>query len=80
VGREEYGVSAGFVEPPETTPGSGFVYSDINFIMLGALVEKLSGRDAGCYTAQHIFAPLKMLHTRFNASAGVEAEDCSHAV
>ncbi|HVN18008.1 MAG TPA: serine hydrolase domain-containing protein, partial [Dongiaceae bacterium] len=31
------------VMPPETTPGSSFIYSDINFIMLGELVEKVSG-------------------------------------
>ena len=53
------------VVPPETTPGSGFVYSDINFIMLGELVEKVSGESLDAYTAQHIFAPLKMLHTRY---------------
>ena len=54
-----------FVEPPETTPGSGFVYSDINFIMMGALVEKVSGETLDEYTRKHIFEPLKMLHTRF---------------
>ncbi len=54
-----------FVEPPETTPGSGFVYSDINFIMMGALVEKVSGETLDAYTAKHIFVPLKMMHTRF---------------
>ena len=54
-----------FVEPPETTPGSGFIYSDINFIMLGALVEKISGEPLDVYTEKHIFAPLKMTHTRF---------------
>jgi uncharacterized protein YbbC (DUF1343 family)/CubicO group peptidase (beta-lactamase class C family) len=54
-----------FVEPPETTPGSGFVYSDINFIMLGALVEKVSGETLDAYTRQHIFAPLKMTRTRY---------------
>jgi uncharacterized protein YbbC (DUF1343 family)/CubicO group peptidase (beta-lactamase class C family) len=53
------------VVPPETTPGSGFVYSDINFIMLGELVEKVSGETLDAYTAQHIFTPLKMPHTRF---------------
>ena len=52
------------VMPPETTPGSGFVYSDINFIMLGELVEKVSGETLDAYTAQHIFTPLKMTHTR----------------
>ncbi len=53
------------VMPPETTPGSGFVYSDINFIMLGELVEKISGETLDAYTEQHIFTPLKMTHTRF---------------
>src|SRR3984893_3808320 len=54
-----------FVEPPETTPGSGFVYSDINFIMLGAVVEKESGETLDAYTTQHIFTPLKMTRPRF---------------
>src|ERR1700726_797897 len=63
-----------FVEPPETTPGSGFVYSDINFIMLGALVEKVSGETLDAYTAQHIFAPLKMTHTRYVPPAARRAK------
>ena len=54
-----------FVEPPETTPGSGFVYSDINFIMLGALVERVSGETLDEYATRHIFAPLKMTRTRY---------------
>jgi uncharacterized protein YbbC (DUF1343 family) len=54
-----------FVMPPETTPGSCFVYSDINFITLGALVEKVAGETLDVYTQQHIFTPLKMMHTRF---------------
>ena len=54
-----------FVEPPETTPGSGFVYSDINFIMLGAVVERVSGETLDAYTTKHIFTPLKMTRTRF---------------
>ena len=53
------------VMPPETTPGSSFIYSDINFIMLGELVEKVSGETLDSYTQQHIFTPLKMLHTRY---------------
>jgi uncharacterized protein YbbC (DUF1343 family)/CubicO group peptidase (beta-lactamase class C family) len=54
-----------FVEPAEQTPGSIFTYSDINFIMLGALVERVSGETLDAYTARHVFAPLKMMHTRF---------------
>lgn len=54
-----------FVMPPETTPGSVWVYSDINFIMLGAVVEKVSGETLDSYTEKHIFSPLKMTRTRF---------------
>ena len=63
-----------FVEPPETTPGSGFVYSDINFIMLGALVERVSGETLDAYATQHIFAPLKMTRTRFVPPAAWRAK------
>jgi uncharacterized protein YbbC (DUF1343 family)/CubicO group peptidase (beta-lactamase class C family) len=54
-----------FEAKPETPPGAGFVYSDINFIVLGALVERVSGGSLDDYVAQHIFAPLKMEHTRY---------------
>jgi len=63
-----------FVEPPETVPGSGFVYSDINFIMLGALVERVSGETLDAYATQHIFAPLKMTRTRFVPPAAWRAK------
>jgi len=63
-----------FVEPPETTPGSGFVYSDINFITLGALVEKVSGETLDEYATKHIFAPLKMTRTRFVPPASWRAK------
>lgn len=46
---------------PETT----FRYSDINFITLGALVEKLSGQTLDQYALRHIYEPLGMTHTRF---------------
>ena len=42
-----------------------FKYSDINFITLGALVEKMSGETLDVYAQQHIFGPLEMTHTRY---------------
>jgi uncharacterized protein YbbC (DUF1343 family)/CubicO group peptidase (beta-lactamase class C family) len=54
-----------FSEKPENPPGSRFVYSDINFITLGALVERVSGESLDHYAQTHIFAPLGMIHTRF---------------
>ena len=46
-------------------PGTHFEYSDINFITLGALVEKISGQALDVYAQEHIFTPLHMTHTRY---------------
>jgi len=54
-----------FAETPEDAPGSRFSYSDVNFIVLGALVERVSGETLEEYSSRHIFVPLKMMHTRF---------------
>lgn len=46
-------------------PESTFVYSDINFILLGELVRIASGQPLEVYAARHIFAPLRMSDTGF---------------
>jgi SSS family transporter len=50
----------------DSVPGTKFVYSDINFITLGAMVEKLSGQTLDVYAQQHIFAPLGMTRTAYH--------------
>ena len=52
-------------ETPDDPPGSKFSYSDINFIVLGELVERVSAETLDVYCERHIFLPLKMTHTRF---------------
>ena len=52
-----------------SVPGTHFEYSDINYIVLGALVEKLSGERLDDYAYNHIFRPLLMGHTGFNNPA-----------
>ena len=54
-----------FAEKPVFPPGSRFLYSDTNFIALGALVERVAGTTLDAYCAKHIFTPLQMTHTRF---------------
>nr|WP_158792599.1 sodium/solute symporter [Granulicella sp. L60] len=49
----------------DSTPGTHFVYSDINFITLGALVEKVSGFRLEEYAQRFIFQPLGMNSTRY---------------
>src|SRR5450755_763183 len=63
-----------FAETPQQAPGSGFVYSDINFITLGALVERVSGETLDGYTTKHVFAPLKMTRTRYVPPAAWRAK------
>ena len=46
-------------------PGAGFIYSDTNFMVLGELVQRLSGMPLDKYSAVHIFEPLGMKRTRY---------------
>jgi len=59
------GLRMAFGEKLNDPPGSRFVYSDINFIVLGALVERVSEMPLDQYCSKHIFTPLAMSHTRF---------------
>jgi uncharacterized protein YbbC (DUF1343 family)/CubicO group peptidase (beta-lactamase class C family) len=54
-----------YAEKPIYTPGSRFLYSDINFIVLGAIVERVSGMTLDEYCQKNVFVPLQMTHTRF---------------
>jgi uncharacterized protein YbbC (DUF1343 family)/CubicO group peptidase (beta-lactamase class C family) len=62
---KDAGFRLAFAEKPLYPPGSRFLYSDTNFITLGALVERVTGTSLDQYCARKIFAPLQMSHTRF---------------
>jgi len=59
------GLSLAYQIKPILPPGSRFLYSDINFLVLGALVERVSGVPLDRYCSENIFAPLGMARTRF---------------
>ena len=59
------GIHRALTTPLKSTPGQTFVYSDINFILLGHLVEVLSGQPEDVYTREHIFLPLGMSRTGY---------------
>ncbi len=54
--------------------GTAFKYSDVNFIVLGKLVEHFSGRTLHQYTQDAIFRPLGMNHSGFLPSAELSAK------
>ena len=45
---------------PLTPPGTKFVYSDVGYMLLGEVVEKVSGMSLDEFTQKRIFAPLGM--------------------
>ena len=48
---------------PEFPPGSQTSYSNFGFILLGAIVQKVSGEDYYAYVQNHIFRPAGMMDT-----------------
>ena len=44
-------------------PGESFEYADINYCLLGALIERVSGMSFEDYMAQNVFRPLGMDNT-----------------
>jgi uncharacterized protein YbbC (DUF1343 family)/CubicO group peptidase (beta-lactamase class C family) len=63
-GRET-ALGMAYAEKTIFAPGSRFLYSDINFIVLGSMVERISGASLAEYCQRNIFVPLKMTHARF---------------
>jgi CubicO group peptidase (beta-lactamase class C family) len=52
--------------PPLYEPGKGEIYSDIDFILLGKIAEKITGRTLDAYCRERIFSILGMTETMFN--------------
>jgi uncharacterized protein YbbC (DUF1343 family)/CubicO group peptidase (beta-lactamase class C family) len=65
----DVGYSMAFSSMPVAPAGARFIYSDINFIVLAAVVERVSVIPFDSYCAQNIFSPLGMDHTRFRPPA-----------
>ena len=59
------GVHRALTTPLQSGPGEVFRYSDINFILLGALIEKVTGEAEDVYVQQNVFEPLGMEDTRY---------------
>ncbi|GAA2735606.1 serine hydrolase domain-containing protein [Pedococcus aerophilus] len=53
-------------QPPTNPPGSTYLYSDLNLITLGVVVEKLRGKPLDQVVAERITGPLGMGDTGYN--------------
>ncbi len=59
----------------DSVPGTKFVYSDVNFITLGALVEMVSGEPLEVYAKAHVFDPLGMKSTFYLPLSDCRGQD-----
>lgn len=49
--------------------GEKFIYSDVNFIVLGEIVRRASGQDLHAFTQTHFFRPLGLRRTGYRPEA-----------
>jgi uncharacterized protein YbbC (DUF1343 family)/CubicO group peptidase (beta-lactamase class C family) len=59
------GIERALGETPARPPGTEIVYSDINFILLGEIVRRVSGETLDRFAARSFYEPLKMTDTGF---------------
>jgi CubicO group peptidase (beta-lactamase class C family) len=52
-------------ERPQFTPGAKFSYSNDDYILLGAVVQRVSGESYADYLRRHILDPAGMTHTGY---------------
>ncbi len=52
-------------EVPASKPDERFIYSDINFLVLGEVVRRQSGEGLDQFLAREVYEPLKMVDTGF---------------
>lgn len=57
--------------PLDTVPGARMVYSDLGAILLGEIVQRVSGEPLDRFAARRVFEPLGMRDTQFRPAPGL---------
>jgi D-alanyl-D-alanine carboxypeptidase len=63
---------------PLFAPGERWSYSNTNFILLGLIVERITGRALGDELRDRIFKPLRLVHTGFPTSSAAMPKPYAH--
>lgn len=64
----EHLLKLAFKYPPYFAPGQGYHYSNTNTVLLGRIVERLTGKPIASVFRERIFAPLGLDNTSFPAT------------
>ncbi len=60
-------------QPLDFEPGSDVSYSDVGYVLLGFVINRVAGEFYGDFLQQRIFKPLGMTHTRVISDADIVA-------
>ncbi|MFD9628282.1 penicillin binding protein PBP4B [Peribacillus muralis] len=52
--------------PLTYVPGTQNVYSDVDYMLLGAIIEKITGQSLDTYVENELYKPLNLKNTKFN--------------
>ncbi len=65
-------LQAAFTTQLTAAPGARAEYSDIGFIILGVVLERLADESLDAFCQREIFGPLGMTHTTFNPAPALK--------
>jgi beta-N-acetylhexosaminidase len=72
--RRDAIVARVLAEPLVHEPGKQVEYSDLGFILLGEIIERVTGKSLEHYAKQNIFTPLGLQSSQFNPPAKRRSE------
>ncbi|MEM1451149.1 MAG: exo-beta-N-acetylmuramidase NamZ domain-containing protein [Planctomycetota bacterium] len=75
-GGPEAGFAAFCARDLRSAPGEAFAYSDLGFIVLGKIVERVSGRSLAAFAQDEVHVPLGMRDTTYGPLTGTLLERC----
>lgn len=69
----ETGIKKALIDKPTDPPGAKFVYSDINFELLGEIIRRVTGKPEDEFVQEQIYRPLGMKDTGYRPAASLRS-------
>ncbi|HEY1428779.1 MAG TPA: serine hydrolase domain-containing protein, partial [Candidatus Tumulicola sp.] len=74
----EQTLKVAFAHPPDFAPGTGWNYSNTNTVLLGVILEKVTGKSMGELFRNYTFEPLGLTNTVWPSSSAEIPEPYAH--